>query len=59
MSKSPIAALRATTKTDVEVISAPETAVSTSARPMTGDEYIESIRDGREVYLSLSETQSD
>lgn len=26
-------------------------AISASSRPMTGEEYIESIRDGREVYL--------
>lgn len=25
--------------------------VRTSTRPMTGDEYIESLRDGREIYL--------
>ena len=28
-----------------------QTTVSTTARPMTGDEYVESIRDGRRVYL--------
>ena len=27
------------------------TAVRTSSRPMTGEEYIESLRDGREIYL--------
>jgi len=32
-------------------ISTPQSTTSTSARPMTGEEYIESIRDGREVYL--------
>ena len=26
-------------------------AVPTSTRPMTGDEYVESLRDGREIYL--------
>jgi aromatic ring hydroxylase len=51
MLRTPTAALRAPTKTDAEARSTPETAISTSARPMTGDEYIESIRDGREVYL--------
>ena len=25
--------------------------VNTSPRPMTGDEYVESLRDGREIYL--------
>jgi aromatic ring hydroxylase len=29
----------------------PEITLGTSSRPMTGEEYIESIRDGREIYL--------
>src|SRR5262245_51773211 len=37
--------------TTAEAICKSQPAISTSARPMTGDEYIESIRDGREVYL--------
>jgi hypothetical protein len=48
---TPKAALRETAKIAAGPISTPETTTSTSARPMTGDEYIESIRDGREVYL--------
>ena len=34
-----------------EEISSVASAVRTSIRPMTGDEYIESLRDGREIYL--------
>jgi hypothetical protein len=34
-----------------KTISTPETTISTSECPMTGEEYIESIRDAREVYL--------
>lgn len=34
-----------------EKISNAANAVRTSSRPMTGDEYIESLRDGREIYL--------
>jgi hypothetical protein len=48
---TPKAAFRETAKIAPGPISTPETTTSTSARPMTGDEYIESIRDGREVYL--------
>ena len=29
----------------------PSSTMSASSRPMTGDEYIESIRDGREIRL--------
>ncbi len=47
----PAARLRETRTTAAEPISVPQPAIGTSARPMTGDEYIESIRDGREVYL--------
>ena len=47
MSTTPTTALRGIAGT----IFPPEATISTSARPMTGDEYIESIRDGREVYL--------
>ena len=43
---------RKTTMTEAGPMSVPEaTTISTSARPMTGEQYIESIRDGREVYL--------
>jgi aromatic ring hydroxylase len=35
----------------VKAADAVPTPVSTTARPMTGEEYIESIREGREVYL--------
>jgi 4-hydroxyphenylacetate 3-monooxygenase len=45
------ARLRETTTAAAEPISVPEPAIGTSARPMTGEEYTESIRDGREVYL--------
>jgi hypothetical protein len=31
--------------------STPASTIITSSRPMTGEEYIESIRDGREIYL--------
>jgi aromatic ring hydroxylase len=48
---TPTAALRETARTAAKTMSMPETTISTSARPLTGDEYIESIRDGREVYL--------
>src|SRR6201994_2413773 len=29
----------------------PVSATATSSRPLTGDEYVESLRDGREIYL--------
>src|SRR5260370_40471772 len=51
MTMKPAARLRETRTTAAEPISVPQPAIGTSARPMTGDEYIESIRDGREVYL--------
>ena len=40
-----------TTVTDTEKMPTAASTMSTSSRPMTGEEYIESIRDGREVYL--------
>lgn len=40
-----------TTVTAAEEMTAPTNTTSASPRPMTGEEYIESIRDGREVYL--------
>jgi hypothetical protein len=48
---TPAGPLRQTTMTAAEKRSAPGPAISKSARPMTGEEYIDSIRDGREVYL--------
>ena len=30
---------------------APDAGTATTRRPMTGDEYIESLRDGQEVWL--------
>ena len=50
MGTTPKAALRGAMAA-AEAVSGPDPAISTSARPMTGAEYIESIRDGREVYL--------
>jgi len=40
-----------TTVTVTEKVSAQGSTVSTSPRPMTAEEYIESIRDAQEVYL--------
>src|SRR5882724_10489484 len=51
MSMTPTAALRETSATAAEAMSMPKPTIDKSARPMTGEEYIESIRDGREVYL--------
>jgi aromatic ring hydroxylase len=48
---TPKAALRETRATAPEATSKPKTTINTAARPMTGEEYIESIRDGRVVYL--------
>jgi aromatic ring hydroxylase len=48
---TPRAALREMETTAAAATSMPEITLSTSARPMTGEEYIESIRDGREIYL--------
>jgi 4-hydroxyphenylacetate 3-monooxygenase len=39
------------TATAAEKMPTQTNAMNTSPRPMTGEEYIESIRDGREVYL--------
>jgi aromatic ring hydroxylase len=47
---TPTAALKDTAERAAEPMSRPE-ATASAPRPMTGDEYIESIRDGREVYL--------
>jgi 4-hydroxyphenylacetate 3-monooxygenase len=40
-----------TTVTALEEMPRPASTMSPPSRPMTGDEYIESIRDGREIYL--------
>jgi 4-hydroxyphenylacetate 3-monooxygenase len=48
---TPNMALRDKSVAAEETMSMLQPTNSTSARPMTGDEYIESIRDGREVYL--------
>ena len=46
-----VAALRETSAVATEATPNAKTTNAASARPMTGEEYIESIRDGREVYL--------
>ena len=55
MSMTPTTALRETSTAAAETMVVPQPAVSpstsTTARPMTGEEYVESIRDGREIYL--------
>jgi aromatic ring hydroxylase len=43
-------ATRETTGRATEEVSRPESELGAAARPITGAEYIESIRDGREVY---------
>ena len=48
---TPNATLRETTEIAAGSVSTSETTVCTTARPMTGAECIESIRDEREVYL--------
>ena len=40
-----------TTVTVAEEMSTPASKMSASHRPKTGEDYIESIRDGRELYL--------
>jgi 4-hydroxyphenylacetate 3-monooxygenase len=40
-----------TTVTVAEEMSTPASTMSASHRPKTREEYIESIRDGREIYL--------
>jgi 4-hydroxyphenylacetate 3-monooxygenase len=45
------ATLRTATKAQAKTMSTPDPTIRTSARPMTGEEYVESIRDGREIYL--------
>jgi len=46
-----VAALREASAVATEATPSAKTTNAGSARPMTGEEYIESIRDGREVYL--------
>jgi 4-hydroxyphenylacetate 3-hydroxylase N terminal len=48
---APRAALREARTTAAEMMSMPQATTEASARPMTGWEYMQSIRDGREIYL--------
>jgi 4-hydroxyphenylacetate 3-hydroxylase N terminal len=48
---APKVALREARTTAAEMISMPQATTEASARPMTGWEYMQSIRDGREIYL--------
>src|SRR6201991_4522506 len=51
MSMTTAATLRTATKAQAKTMSTPDPTIRTSARPMTGEEYVESIRDGREIYV--------
>jgi 4-hydroxyphenylacetate 3-monooxygenase len=48
---APKAALREARTTAAETMSLPQATTEASERPMTGWEYMQSIRDGREIYL--------
>lgn len=55
MAMTPTTALRDTSTTAAETVAVPRPTISssasTTARPMRGEEYVESIRDGREIYI--------